>query len=122
MQIPVTDPGSWPNYPARDANAGHGHIYRRPDGVVVHCGGPRYCVACTADELEAASAWCDAVAAGEGSAEEARAARAMLASAGATLRDQRDSAIGAIAGAAALREASRTVGGSRGVFRPMPMG
>ncbi|GAA1081767.1 MULTISPECIES: tyrosine-type recombinase/integrase [Tsukamurella] len=69
MQIPVTDLGSWPNYSACDANAGHGHIYRRPDGVVVRCGGARYCVACTADELESASAWCGAVAAGEGWAE-----------------------------------------------------
>lgn len=30
-------------------NAGHGHVWRRPDGMVARCGGPALCRACMAD-------------------------------------------------------------------------
>lgn len=31
------------------ANAGHGHVFPRPDGVRARCGGPGMCVVCSAD-------------------------------------------------------------------------
>ena len=30
-------------------NSGHGHVYRRPDGVKVRCGGPAICPECAHD-------------------------------------------------------------------------
>jgi len=36
-------------------NTGHGHVWKRPDGKVYRCGGPRMCKKCAADaELVAA--------------------------------------------------------------------
>lgn len=30
-------------------NTGHGHVWERPDGMRVRCGGPRMCKECGAD-------------------------------------------------------------------------
>lgn len=30
-------------------NSGHGHVWPRPDGVKMRCGGPRICSACALD-------------------------------------------------------------------------
>jgi hypothetical protein len=31
------------------ANIGHGHVFKRPDGVVYRCGGPKMCASCAKD-------------------------------------------------------------------------
>lgn len=36
-------------------NTGHGHVYPRPDGVIVRCGGPRVCKECGVDAAQAAN-------------------------------------------------------------------
>lgn len=33
-------------------NSGHGHVWKRPDGVVARCGGPAMCDKCRRDKLE----------------------------------------------------------------------
>lgn len=33
----------------RDPNSGHGHVYKRPDGVKARCGGPPMCSECARD-------------------------------------------------------------------------
>jgi hypothetical protein len=30
-------------------NTGHGHVYKRPDGVIMRCGGPGICNQCSRD-------------------------------------------------------------------------
>lgn len=30
-------------------NTGHGHVFKRPDGVVMRCGGPGLCKECALD-------------------------------------------------------------------------
>lgn len=35
-------------------NKGHGHVYKRPDGVQARCGGPRMCTECARDLAERA--------------------------------------------------------------------
>lgn len=32
-------------------NTGHGHVWKRPDGTVMRCGGPSYCAQCRADQV-----------------------------------------------------------------------
>lgn len=27
-------------------NTGHGHVWKRPDGLIAKCGGPKLCVEC----------------------------------------------------------------------------
>ncbi|CAB3899748.1 hypothetical protein [Achromobacter deleyi] len=34
-------------------NYGHGHVWRRPDGMVTRCGGPGICIMCTDDQAHA---------------------------------------------------------------------
>lgn len=36
-------------------NTGHGHVWKRPDGVRMRCGGPRMCAACAKDAALLAS-------------------------------------------------------------------
>lgn len=31
-------------------NSGHGHVWRRPDGMRARCGGPALCVGCVLDK------------------------------------------------------------------------
>lgn len=31
-------------------NSGHGHVWKRPDGLVARCGGPKMCAQCARDE------------------------------------------------------------------------
>ena len=33
-------------------NSGHGHVYLRPDGVKVRCGGPTICPECAKDFVQ----------------------------------------------------------------------
>lgn len=37
--------------PGYGGNSGHGHAWRRPDGVRTRCGGPRLCVRCARDRI-----------------------------------------------------------------------
>lgn len=40
----------WKSKPSKiGGNTGHGHVWKRPDGVLMRCGGPGMCAACTAD-------------------------------------------------------------------------
>lgn len=36
--------------PATGTNTGHGHVWARPDGVRMRCGGPRVCSVCASDK------------------------------------------------------------------------
>lgn len=33
-------------------NTGHGHVWKRPDGMVARCGGPAICKECAADQAQ----------------------------------------------------------------------
>ena len=35
-----------------DTNTGHGHVWKRPDGVRARCGGPGICRECAADDIQ----------------------------------------------------------------------
>lgn len=37
-----------PNIPG--TNSGHGHVWKRPDGLVGRCGGPAFCRECKTDQ------------------------------------------------------------------------
>lgn len=39
-----------------DLNQGHGHVFRRADGVKARCGGPGMCSECSADLARLAAA------------------------------------------------------------------
>lgn len=51
---PVAAPSSQGDVPA-NANTGHGHVFRRPDGVRARCGGPGICAECSRDAARAAA-------------------------------------------------------------------
>jgi len=36
-----------------NGNWGHGHVFKRPDGLVARCGGPAICKQCAIDEANA---------------------------------------------------------------------
>lgn len=38
------------NYDSGHPNSGHGHVYQRPDGARMRCGGPGICSYCGADQ------------------------------------------------------------------------
>lgn len=40
------------DYDANNPNSGHGHVFKRPDGVVARCGGPFLCDQCAQDRLK----------------------------------------------------------------------
>lgn len=42
----MTDPTSF----GPGSNTGHGHVWKRPDGVKARCGGPGLCVECSKDQ------------------------------------------------------------------------
>lgn len=35
----------------RGSNTGHGHVFKRPDGMRARCGGPGLCAACSSDKV-----------------------------------------------------------------------
>lgn len=37
---------------SRNLNQGHGHVFKRPDGLRMRCGGPRLCKDCARDLAE----------------------------------------------------------------------
>lgn len=41
--------------PRSNPNAGHGHVFPRPDGVKARCGGPAICKVCALDAARAAA-------------------------------------------------------------------
>lgn len=109
---------AFPHYPRREENTGHGHVYPRPDGQRTRCGGPGRCPACTADGLEAATAWTAAALDASAAVEEVRAATQMLAAMGVALLTQRDSATRAYGMAIAERESG--LRGTQGLFQQAP--
>lgn len=42
--------------PAYGTNAGHGHVWKRPDDSRARCGGPRMCAPCARDAAALADA------------------------------------------------------------------
>jgi hypothetical protein len=38
-----------PAPPSKDRNVGHGHVFKRPDGIKARCGGPGLCSECSRD-------------------------------------------------------------------------
>lgn len=109
----------YPNYPHRDLNEGCGHVYPRPDGHRMRCGGWRGCPRCASDALDAAKVWIDATLAAGGDCGEIAAAAEMLAGAGHTLREKYHAAAGAVVAQVAARESSFSPGAS-GLFQTMP--
>lgn len=109
----------YPNYPHRDLNKGCGHIYPRPDGHRMRCGGFRGCHACASDALDAAKEWIDAALAADGGRDEIAAAAEMLSDAGRTLRAKYYAATNAVAAQVAAQESSFS-SGATGLLQPMP--
>lgn len=97
-------------------NTGDGHVWPRPDGLQVRCGGPGHCLGCTTDAtMLAISAGTEAMA--TGSDERLRTAFADLAEAAKALLIQRDTSNSAHALRRAAEESSFN---SRGLFQQQP--
>ncbi|KXO92941.1 Uncharacterised protein (plasmid) [Tsukamurella tyrosinosolvens] len=108
----------YPHYPHRDTNEGCGHVYPRPDGVRMRCGGWAGCPSCASDAVDAATEWI-AAAIPAGAPDEIKAASELLSGAASTLRRQRNSAMGAVAASVAARESGLSPG-ARGLFQTVP--
>lgn len=42
-------------YEEGNPNSGHGYVYKRPDGILVRCGGPAMCSVCAGDATREAN-------------------------------------------------------------------
>lgn len=48
-RLPMTEAGPAPRV---GTNAGHGHVWKRPDGMVARCGGPGMCKECSREAAQ----------------------------------------------------------------------
>lgn len=60
LRTPSRVEGGERKHPRRGTNAGHGHVWERPDGLKARCGGPAMCAECARDAAQPSTSGEDA--------------------------------------------------------------